>query len=191
MTLSASSLVLKYPRGKRSTPTIEMYTRCGGPAFDDCASDDWACDAARTRFRVASASPFLLLAQCTIVPAPCTAAARPPPVARSPVTNTRPSWLLPLRRLSTRTSPPAPRSRDTTCWPSVPVPPVTRMGDDGIEYSSTSARSASHRPLIGQTTSSSESVWIGVPSGTDRAIRVDADRCGGVNCSRAVANCPE
>jgi hypothetical protein len=35
--------------GMRSAPTTEMYTRCGAPA---------RADAARTRFRVASASPL-------------------------------------------------------------------------------------------------------------------------------------
>src|SRR5215208_4092336 len=105
--------------GIRSAPTTEMYTRCLALNVD----------AARTRFRVLSSSPLRLPAQCTMVPTPSTAAPIPLPAARSPVTNSMPSaasWCL---RLSTRTSQPASRRRGTTSRPSVPVPPVTRMGD--------------------------------------------------------------
>src|SRR5215208_2834896 len=105
--------------GMRSAPTTEMYTRCAAPARD----------AARTRFRALSSSPLGLPARCTMVSTPSTAGWIPSPVARSPVTNSMPlpdSW---LRRLSTRTSQPASHRRRTTRLPSVPVPPVTRMGD--------------------------------------------------------------
>jgi len=46
----------------RSTPTIETYTRCGLPDRD----------AARIRFRVAAASPLVLVAQCTMTVVPST-----------------------------------------------------------------------------------------------------------------------
>src|SRR5215218_10224946 len=104
----------------RSAPTTEMYTRCGAPGCDE---------AARTRFRVRSASPLLLPAQCTMAATPSTAGSIPSPVARSPVRNRMPSSASRPRRVSTRTSQPASRRRRTTCRPSVPVPPVTRMGD--------------------------------------------------------------
>src|SRR6266511_3143280 len=104
--------------GIRSAPTTEMYTRCRAPARD----------AAWTRFRALSSSPVLLPAQCTMISAASTAASIPSPVARSPVTNSRPSPASRLRLLSTRTLQPASRSRGTTRRPSVPVPPVTRIG---------------------------------------------------------------
>src|SRR6266545_4624613 len=59
--------------GIRSTPITEMYTRCCAPASD----------AARTRFRVASSSPFLPPAQCTMIPAPSTAAWIPSSLSKS------------------------------------------------------------------------------------------------------------
>src|SRR5215467_2707203 len=104
--------------GIRSAPTTEIYTRCCDPAGDVAA----------TRFRVRSSSPFELPAQCTMVPAPSAAAWIPSPVVKSPVTNSMPSTVVWPRRLSTRTSQPASRRSGTRCCPSVPVPPVTRMG---------------------------------------------------------------
>src|SRR5919199_2013678 len=104
----------------RSAPTTEMYTRCGSLICDE---------AARRRLRVRSASPLLLPAQCTMAATPSTAGSIPLPVAKSPVRNCTPSLASWLRLLSTRTSQPAPRRRRTTWRPSVPVPPVTRMGD--------------------------------------------------------------
>src|SRR5215208_598840 len=105
--------------GMQSAPTTEMYTRCAAPARD----------AARTRFLALSSSPLGLPAQCTMVSAQSTAGSIPAPVARSPATNSMPSSAARLRRLSTRTSHPASRRRRTTRRPSVPVPPVTRIGD--------------------------------------------------------------
>ena len=83
---------------------------------------------------------------------------RTEPVARSPVTNSSPS-LGPRRRLlSTRTVRPASRSRGTTSRPSVPVPPVTRMGAVVVSmllFSSLSELPLSHRRgvarLVGKT----------------------------------------
>jgi hypothetical protein len=129
MTRSASSLDPKYPNmarsmplasGIRSAPTTEMFTRCGVPARD----------AARTRVRALSPSPFWLPAQFTMISVPATAASIPWPVSRSPTTNSIPSAASRPRLLSTRTLLPASRRRGTTRRPSVPVPPVTRMYDD-------------------------------------------------------------
>jgi len=105
--------------GIRSAPTTETFTRRGVPALD----------AARTRVRALSPSPFCAPAQWTMTSAPATAASMPAPVSRSPVTNStsRPASLALL--LSTRTLAPASRNRGTTSRPSVPVPPVTRISD--------------------------------------------------------------
>jgi hypothetical protein len=100
-------------------PTIDTYTSWGDPARD----------AAWTRFRVASTSPLLLVAQCTMAAVPSTAAATPSPVRRSPVRYRMPSVASRRCRVSTRTSQPASRSRRTTSRPRRPVPPVTRTGD--------------------------------------------------------------
>src|SRR5690606_8223955 len=61
------------------------------------------------------------VAQCTIVSTPVTAASRALPPSRRSTAYGR------ACRLSTRTSCPSARSRSTTCLPSVPVPPVTRI----------------------------------------------------------------
>lgn len=54
MARSESSFDLNHPSGTLSDPMTEMYTRCRTPAGET----------ARTRFRVASASPLLLPARC-------------------------------------------------------------------------------------------------------------------------------
>src|SRR5580698_10013550 len=100
-----------------------MYTRCGFPPLAVAAS---------TRLLVASASPLLSLAQCTIAQTPSTAGWMPVPATRSPVTTSTPSAAARdrgPRRLSTRTSRPASPSCWTTSRPSVPVPPVTKIGE--------------------------------------------------------------
>jgi hypothetical protein len=102
---------------------MEISTSCGVPA----------ARAAWRRLRVPSTStarPAGLLAQWTIAATPVTALASRPPRTRSPVIH----WAAtgPLvgrgRRLSTRTSWPAARSRATTARPRMPLPPVTRIG---------------------------------------------------------------
>src|SRR5436190_4848984 len=96
-----------------------MYTRCRTPARD----------AACTRLRALSSSPFGPPAQCTTVSTPATAASTPSPVARSPVTNPLPAPESRARRLSTRTGRPASVRSGATRRPSVPVAPVSRMSD--------------------------------------------------------------
>src|SRR5215475_2794375 len=103
----------------RSAPTTEMLTMCRTPARD----------AAGARLRAFTSSPRALPARCTIVSTPSTARSTPTPVDKSPVTYSMPSAAAWLLRLSMRTSAPAARSRGTTLRPSVPVPPVTRIGD--------------------------------------------------------------
>src|SRR5689334_16263608 len=105
--------------GIRSAPTTETFTRCRVPARD----------AAWTRVWALSPSPFCAPAQCTITSAPATAASIPAPVSRSPRTNSTSPSSSRACRLSTRTLAPASRSRGTTSFPSVPVPPVTKIRD--------------------------------------------------------------
>src|SRR5699024_7667717 len=87
-----------------------------------------------------------LVARCTMVSTPSTAARRPCPVVRFPLT--RPA---PERLLSTRTECPSRRSASTVGTPSVPVPPVT----------SSSAMSAI---LAGEGLSHQRRDTVGVPA---------------------------
>ena len=106
--------------GIRSAPTTEMYTRCGAPARA----------AARTRFRALSSSPLLLPAQCTI---DLDAVHRGlDPLACGQVTGHVLDAVRGLVGVPAEHPDVAARRRAaarTTRRPSVPVPPVTRMGD--------------------------------------------------------------
>src|SRR3712207_3440206 len=95
---------------------MEMKTMCSTPAR--AASCSSSSVPPMSVWRVLKG----LVAQWTIVLTPRTAAARPSPVDRSPLSV---PGLQP--RLSTRTSRPAARNLSTTLRPSEPVPPVTRI----------------------------------------------------------------
>jgi hypothetical protein len=103
----------------RSIAPASGISKCCAPARD----------AAPTRFPVASSSPLLLPAQCTMISAPSTAGSIPSHLSKSPVTYSMPSPDACWCRLSTLMSRPASRKRRTTWRPNVPVPPVTKIGE--------------------------------------------------------------
>ncbi len=76
--IAEAELAFTYPQAvMTSMPTMDGCTKCAQPALA----------AADTRLLVASASPFVLVAQWMMTPAPCMAASMPSPRRRSPVKN--------------------------------------------------------------------------------------------------------